>query len=371
MKRPLPVLAGLFLAAVTLIPRPAPARAAEEKPHIDIVFCIDCSGSMGPVIDTAKRKVWAIVNEVARAKPAPVLRIGLIGYGNGMGPFRTFPLSDDLDEVYKNLVTFKDEGWGSEYVGLAVHRAATEMKWSEGSKLLKVIYVVGNETARQGPEEFDYTRTTPAAIRSGITVNAVYCGSAGGQDTWQQMARMADGQYLAIAETGGAVVVSTPYDKELEALSGKLNLTYVPYGAEGKLKQQNQVAQDANARRFGGGANAADRAAAKASYQYNNRLWDLVDASREKDFDWAKIKDEQLPEEMRKMKPAERKAFVERKYAERSAIQKQIRDLAARRETFIQAELKKQGQTGDKALDEAVRRTVVEQARKKGFEFEK
>src|SRR5688572_16674505 len=57
--------------------------AAEDKPHIDVVFCIDCSGSMGPVIEAAKQKVWAIVNEVARAKPAPVLRIGLLGYGNG------------------------------------------------------------------------------------------------------------------------------------------------------------------------------------------------------------------------------------------------------------------------------------------------
>lgn len=368
MKRSVVLLSGLLLSAALL---PGPAAAAEEKPHIDLVFCIDCSGSMGPVIDTAKRKVWAIVNEVAKAKPSPVLRIGLIGYGNGMGPFRSFPLSDDLDEVYKNLVTFKDEGWGSEYVGLAVHRATTEMKWAEGRQVLKVIYVVGNETARQGPEEFDYAKTTPAAIRNGITVNAVYCGNAGGQDTWQQMARLADGQYLAIAETGGAVVVATPYDRELETLSGKLNHTYLPYGAEGRLKQQNQVAQDANTRFLGGGFGAADRAAAKASAQYNNRLWDLVDASREKDFDWAKIKDEQLPEEMRKMTLAERKAYVEKKFSERAGLQKQIRELAARRETFIQAELKKQGQSGDTALDAAVRRTVVEQARKKGFRFEK
>ena len=64
------------------------------KAHIDVVFAIDCSGSMGPVIETAKKKVWTIVNEIARAKPSPVLRIGLIGYGNAN---RTFPLSDDLD----------------------------------------------------------------------------------------------------------------------------------------------------------------------------------------------------------------------------------------------------------------------------------
>src|SRR5882757_7840589 len=60
-----------------------PARpAAPEKPHIDVVFCLDCSGSMGPVIETAKQKVWSIVNEVAKARPSPILRIGLLGYGD-------------------------------------------------------------------------------------------------------------------------------------------------------------------------------------------------------------------------------------------------------------------------------------------------
>src|SRR3954463_13306340 len=72
--------------------RPAPS----EKPHIDVVFCLDCSGSMGPVIETAKQKVWSIVNEIARAKPSPILRIGLLGYGNFDKEYRQFDLSDDL-----------------------------------------------------------------------------------------------------------------------------------------------------------------------------------------------------------------------------------------------------------------------------------
>src|SRR5689334_21989437 len=111
----------------------------EEKPRIDVVFCVDCSGSMGGVIETAKQKVWEIVNTVAKARPVPQLRIGLIGYGDSDRTFRTFPLSGDLDEVYKNLVTFKDEGWGNEFVGLAVHKAVEEMKWAPGDKALKVI----------------------------------------------------------------------------------------------------------------------------------------------------------------------------------------------------------------------------------------
>src|SRR3954452_15936111 len=119
MKRTIAFLAVLLLSPLAFaadVAKPA-GGPAEEKPHIDVVFCVDCSGSMGPVIEAAKQKVWSIVNEVARARPSPVLRIGLLGYGNADATYRRFDLTDDLDEVYKNLMTFKDEGWGDEYVG--------------------------------------------------------------------------------------------------------------------------------------------------------------------------------------------------------------------------------------------------------------
>src|SRR5258705_6731859 len=181
---------------------------------------------MGPVIETAKQKVWAIVNEVARAKPSPELRIGLIGYGNAMGPFRTFPLSSDLDEVYKNLLPFDDRLGGDEYVGLAIHKATTEMKWSEGNKVMKVIYVVGNETAHQGPPEFDYTKTAPAAIAQGIMVNAIYCGDYDyktAPPTWREFAKLADGTYMENAGQGGAGGGAKRVGKELAEVCGELH----------------------------------------------------------------------------------------------------------------------------------------------------
>jgi hypothetical protein len=91
------------------------------------VFAIDCSGSRGPVIETAKQTVWDIVNQVAKAKPAPILRIGLYGYGNGDRTSGKFDLSDDLDEVYKNLMAFKDEGWSEEYVGFIINKATWDL----------------------------------------------------------------------------------------------------------------------------------------------------------------------------------------------------------------------------------------------------
>src|SRR4051812_1456111 len=100
MKRLLPLFAFALLAPVCFaqVPPtmlPTPVTRAVESPHVDIVFCIDRSGSMSGVIETAKKKVWSIVNEVAKAKPSPVLRIGLIGYGSGERLTHELALTDD------------------------------------------------------------------------------------------------------------------------------------------------------------------------------------------------------------------------------------------------------------------------------------
>src|SRR5215216_3913813 len=100
---------------------------------------------------------------------------------------------------------------------------------------------------------------------------------------------------MEISKTGGALIVATPFDKDLNDLSVKLNTTYVAFGEEGQVRARNQTAQDTNAAGLGG-AVGADRALSEAGRQYNNAHWDLVDATREKSVQLDQLKDEQLPE---------------------------------------------------------------------------
>lgn len=362
-----------ILAFAVLCLAALPLRADEpERGVVDVVFCIDRSGSMSDVIQTAKEKVWAIVSDVAKAKPIPVLRIGLIGYGSADTEYRFFPLTDDLDAVYRDLMTFQTDMGGDEWVGAAVKKATVDMKWSQDKNALRVIFMVGNETARQGDEELLYTRTVPEAIRRDIVVNAIYCGKPSQEEemTWREVAKLADGAYTVIDLSGGAVTIATPMDDKLVELNRRLNATYIPYGKHGKEGAANQVEQDANSEANGGSSNMAQRAAAKSWDGYNCARWDLVDAAKEKEFKLEEVKDEDLPEDMRKLSLEERKARIEKMRAEREAVQKDVVATNTEREAFIAAEMKKKNLTQDQAFDEAVRRAVREQAGRKGFAFE-
>ncbi|NJK97491.1 MAG: hypothetical protein HC905_23595 [Bacteroidales bacterium] len=127
-----------------------------------------------------------------------------------------------------------------------------------------------------------------------------------------------------------------------------------------------QSRQDANASTYGT-ANAVKRTVSKSSHVYKNTSWDLVDASKEKEFDLAKVKSEQLPDEMKKMNEAQRADYIKEKAAEREQISKQITELNKKREEYL---AQQQKSTTDKnMLESALLESIKNQAMAKSFTF--
>jgi len=178
-------------------------------------------------------------------------------------------------------------------------------------------------------------------------------------------------------------VMATEFDDQLAQLNTKLNGTYVAYGAAGRVGLMNQQMQDSNAQsagarggaggRGGGAAGAnsvlAERAVSKSQVLYRNGAWDLVDASKQPDFDLAKIPEDQLPEEVRKLPADQRAKFIQDKSKEREEIQSQIKDLGAKRDKVVQEKIRAQGLKSDESLDTAVRQSIQSQAKKAGLEI--
>lgn len=351
------------------------ARADDPRPAkpVDLVLCLDTSNSMDGLIDSAKRKLWDIVNDLARAKPTPKLRVALYSYGNdGYDPAKGWVrlevgLTTDLDKISEKLFGLTTNG-GTEFVGRVSQAALRELDWSKDRGAYKVMFVCGNEPADQDPE-VKLASLAETAVRQGVTINTIYCGQANHSETagWQFLANRAEGRFMAIDQNAARYAIAAPQDGKLAELSGKLNQTYVFYGKEALMRSQNQTVQDSNAAGLGGSA-AAGRAAAKASPQYRMSENDLVDKLLEDPkFDIAKVPESELPEELRKLTADQRKAFVEGKLQARKTIQDEIKKLSRERAEYIAAEQKKAAKPGDQTLDAAIRSVLRDQAAKKGM----
>lgn len=357
---------------------PATKPTAEtKKPLVQIAILLDTSGSMQGLIEQAKSQLWRIVNEFAKAKQdgvTPELQVALYEYGKSSlsqerGWIRQIqPLTTDLDAISEALFALRTNG-GDEYCGWVIRDAVHDLAWSPSVKVYKAIFIAGNEPFTQGP--VNYADSCKAAITKGIIVNTIHCGAEreGINTKWKDGADLADGKYLVIDQNRAIVSIEAPQDKEIAKLGTALNSTYLAYGVDGRLGAGRQVAQDANVATLAPASGAVvQRSLAKASANYQNAAWDLVDAVKDKDFKLAEVKAEQLPAEMQKMNTDERKAYVETKSKERAEMQAKIQTLNKDREKYVAARIKEIA--GTNTLDAVIISAVREQSAKRNFQFE-
>ncbi len=350
------------------------AATPEPEKVVELAICLDTSGSMSGLIDSCRQKLWEVVNDLALAKPTPRLRVALVTFGNDGHPadagwvVTQSDLTDDLDLVSDKMFQLSTNG-GTELVGRAVQTATSSLSWTPGDHALRIVIVAGNESADQD-EVAPFRGVCKAAVEAGLLVNSIYCGPETDElaPAWREVAKLAEGEFASIDQEQGRMVITTPFDDEIAALGGKVNETYVPFGDRGTWGCENQRRQDANA--TSNAQAAASRATTKGTALYCNDSWDLVDASEKKDFDWAALETEKLPEALRKKTLAELKAHVAKQLETRRALQKRIGDLSKKRGAHIDAEIARlEKEKGIKAFDFAVRAAVRRQAESRGFSF--
>ncbi|MGI8603013.1 MAG: vWA domain-containing protein [Verrucomicrobiales bacterium] len=371
--------AALALAchfSLTTAAAPDPRPGDPQDPLVQIALLLDTSNSMDGLIEQAKTQLWKIVNEFIGARRegrAPVVQVALYEYGNDrLSATQNYirqvtPLTRDLDMISRELFSLRTCG-GSEFCGAVIQRALEDLAWDQSSQVYKTIFIAGNEPFTQGP--VPHRRACQMAIGKGIVVNTIHCGSEqdGLAGQWKAGADVAEGRFLVIDQDRAVVHIPSPVDARIEKLNLELNLTYIPYGKAGGAARQNQFDQDLNADNNRAAGAAVQRIASKASSNYWNAHWDLVDALKQKDFKIEALKAEDLPVELQKMSQDERRSWIEKKSAERAAIQKQILELSEERKRYV-TEKARAAAAGTPTLDDAVARTVRAQAEAKGYRF--
>ncbi len=364
------------LASNTVSPRQIQPLQQKTEAQIDVAFCLDTTGSMSGLIEGAKQKIWTIVNTVAAAKPKPVLRIALVAYRDQGDEYvtRVIPFTSDLEAMYTQLRAFSAGGGGDEpeHVNRALQETVSRLQWSKAPGALKVLYLVGDAPPHLDYSDgYDYRKASREAAGSGIIINTIQCGQTSStSNIWKEIARLAEGKYAAIDQTGGMIAINSPYDRELTRLSSELNKTYVAYGDSGASAQEEQKRNDTAAASLGT-TTSAERAVSKSSGLYKNESWDLVDAVNTKTVSLDKMKPADMPAELRGKPVAEQRAYLEKQGTERGRLQQQIQTLSAKRDAYVAEENKKLGAKSKDAFDAQVLQTLQDQGKEKGIQFQK
>src|SRR5262245_9841823 len=411
----------------------APLGIKAPKPRVEVVFCLDTTGSMGGLIEGAKQKIWSISNQIVSGRPVPDLKVGLLAYRDRGDAYVTklTPLTDDLDAIYAQIKEYKAEGGGDtpESVNQALHEAVTKFQWSDDKGTLKIIFLVGDAPPHMDyANDVKYPETCKQAAERGILINAVQCGTDSAcTKVWQEISDKAGGAYVQIAQDGATVRVLTPYDKRLAEINAELENSTLLYGSKDKRAEDQKfrlraldgakadpaksgdpkdtpvvkveapkeaaakpgtvVSVGSGVGGFGGGtaggppgaggasgpaatapALAADRAVFNAARETINS-YDLLSALKGGKVKLESLKEEELPEELRKLPKEKRQAYLDEIEKKRDKLREEARDLAKKRDEFTKKKLEEEGKKVKEGFDLKVEELLRKQAKKAGIDY--
>jgi Mg-chelatase subunit ChlD len=355
------------------------AAAVPDVSRVEVVFVLDTTGSMSGMIHAAKEKIWSIASNLASARQAPEVRMGLVAFRDRGDEYvtRVVDLSSDLDTLYAKLMDVRAEGGGDtpESVNRALRDAVQRISWSQDSDTYRVIFLVGDSPPHMDyQDEPQYPEILSLATQMGIVVNAIQCGpNPVTSDRWRHIAALGNGQHLQVGQSGSAVAVSTPYDSELAEASRKLDDTRLYYGsADELLRKKNKVAATRKLHESSTITSRARRAVFNASAGGRANSMgegDLIEDLAAGRVDLPTMNKDLLPDSLRALSPEEQKATVESASRQRARLADEIRQLAAKREAFIRQRVETDGVAAG-SLDEKIYGAIREQAAKHGLEYD-
>mgnify|MGYP003576682790 FL=1 len=347
--------------------------------RVEVVFVLDTTGSMGGLIHAAKEKIWSIASTLAQAQQAPEISMGLVAYRDRGDAYVTqvVDLNRDLDSMYVKLMDFAADGGGAgpEAVNQALDAAINRMSWSQDQSTYKVVFLVGDAPPHMDyQDDAKYQQVVATAAAKGIIVNTIQCGSM--SDTvapWREIAALGHGRYFTVEQAGSAVAIETPFDSRIATLAAELDGTRLFYGtAEQQAAMAAKVDATARLNEEASVAARARRGAFNVSSAGEANLLgerELVDDVASGKVALEALAPSQLPASVAALPPEARGEALAETAQKREDLKRQIADLAAQRDAYIETQVDASGGAAA-SLDQQIYDAVREQAAPLGLEYE-
>jgi hypothetical protein len=357
--------ATLALALSTALASPAFAHTGQDIPRVEVAFVLDTTGSMGDLIDGAKRKIWSIATTIVETNPDADIAMALVAYRDLGDEYvvKTEHLSEDIQGIYGKLVRLQADGGDDtpESVNKALDEAVNGLQWSTGGNVKRIVFLVGDAPPHMDyPQERQYPQIVERAVDKGIIVNTVQAGDMWETTPiWKEIAQYGRGRYMAIPQDGGHVaVIVTPYDDDILHLQRMLDDSVVPYGAPRKRAEMKSKIDE--------------RAAAPSSVQIENSEYyakrtakkevvtgggDLISDLENKAVELGTIATAELPEPLQSKTLAEQQEWIGAMAAKRKSLEAQMSELIAKRDAYA-AEQRSATVSPADSFDEAVKDTL-------------
>jgi hypothetical protein len=338
----------------TLDPVHEATPAQTGKHAVDVVFAVDTTGSMGGLIDGAKRTVWSIATHIRKTDPNAELRIGLVAYRDIGDDYvtRDFALTTDLDAVFAELASYRAAGGGDtpEDVDAALDVVVHKMRWRTDAK--KLVFLVGDAPPASRGDVPTFELSARAAGEQQIIINTIRCGWDHDTETaWQQIAALGHGQFSTIQQDGGVQQVATPYDAKLAEISARIDSTTVIVGDEAKRAEYGRNMAAAAA---APAPAKADRAMYYATKGGARGAADLVGGVADGSISVDKVAPASLPADLRAMDAPALKMEIGKRATHRKAAEAELSAVAKQREEY----LKSRAKDGEGGFDTKVKAAI-------------
>lgn len=336
------------------------------KRVVEVMFVLDTTGSMAGLIAGAKQKIWAIANEVVDNDPNAIVRMGLIGYRDLGDAYVTkfFDLTTDVDGLYGKLLGFQAAGGGDtpESVNQAIYEGVTRASWTPkttDSRNIRLVFLAGDAPPKMNyQQDVKYPESMRIARDRGIKVNTLQAGRMREtQRVWIEIARLGDGVYAQIPQSGNVQVIKTPFDQQIHKLQRRLDDTIIPYGSQ---RLRDGYRQKLKSRISTSSAATADRAAYRAKQSGKKEVvtggGDLLAEIESGAVSLDTLDASKLPNQLRAASPQERTEIIAKRKAERAAIDGELNQLLSKRANYLKENTPKTAKND--SFDRVIRESI-------------